>query len=82
MEPLGWGGIFAAMFVQFTPVWIGLALIFALSIRFKRRLSLYGKLMNSPIGMIGLGIVLFWVLTVVCCVWATRTVKRIRTDPH
>lgn len=26
--------------------------------------------------------VLFWVLTVVCCVWATRTVKRIRTDPH
>ncbi len=63
MEPLGWGGIFAAMLVQFTPVWIGLALIFALSIRFKRRLSLYGKLMNSPIGMIGLGIVLFWVLT-------------------
>ncbi len=63
MEPLGWGAIFAAMFVQFTPVWIGIAVIFALSITFKRRLSLYGKLMNSPIGMVGLGFVLFWILT-------------------
>lgn len=63
MEPLGWGGIIAAIFVQFIPVWIGLIVIFALSITFKRKLSLYGKLMNSPIGMIGLGIVLFWALT-------------------
>ncbi|QIE56890.1 ABC transporter permease [Pikeienuella piscinae] len=63
MEPLGWGAIFASMFVRFIPVWIGLIVIFALSIVFKRRLSLYGKLMDSPIGMIGLAIVLFWVLT-------------------
>ncbi|MEO0678974.1 MAG: ABC transporter permease [Pseudomonadota bacterium] len=63
MEPLGWGAIFAQMFMQFIPVWIGLAVIFAVSIRYKRNLSLYGRLFDSPIGMIGLGLVLFWILT-------------------
>ncbi|MEM1313671.1 MAG: ABC transporter permease subunit [Pseudomonadota bacterium] len=63
MEPLGWGAIFVQMFLQFTPVWLGLILIFFLSIRYKARLSLYGRLMDSPIGMVGLGFVLFWILT-------------------
>jgi peptide/nickel transport system permease protein len=63
MEPLGWGAIFARIFMHMAPVWIGLALIFALSFAFRRRLGLYGKLFDSPIGMIGLGLVLFWVLT-------------------
>ena len=65
MEPLGWGAIFAQMFIQFTPVWIGLALIFLISMRFKARLSLYGRLFDSPIGMVGLGLVLFWLLTAI-----------------
>jgi peptide/nickel transport system permease protein len=51
--------------LDFYPVWIGLAVIFALSIRFKRRLGLYGRLMDSRIGKIGLGIVLFWLLTAI-----------------
>jgi len=63
MEQLSWGGIFAGVFLQFTPVWIGLVVIYAVSIAFKKRLGLYGKLMDSMIGMIGLGFVLFWVLT-------------------
>lgn len=63
MEPLGWGAIFASMLVHLTPVWIGLIFIFTLSMIFKRRLSLYGELMNSPIGMVGLAIVLFWLLS-------------------
>src|ERR1700675_2402732 len=50
---------------DFLPVWIGLAVIFALSVRFKRRLGLYGSLMDSRIGKIGVGIVLFWVLTAI-----------------
>ncbi len=53
------------LFVQFTPVWIGLVVIFALSLRFKRRLGLYGRLMDSTVGKIGLGIVLFWLLTAI-----------------
>jgi peptide/nickel transport system permease protein len=65
MEPLGWLQIFARLAVQFLPVWIALIALYALSINFKRRLGLYGKLFDSPVGMIGFGIVMFWVFTAV-----------------
>jgi peptide/nickel transport system permease protein len=55
------GGILGAMASRLTPVWISLAVLFALSIAFKRRLGLYGKLFDSPIGMIGFGLVMFWI---------------------
>ena len=63
METLGWGGILIKVLTQFLPVWIALLVTFALSIRFKRRLGLYGKLFDSKIGMTGFGIVMFWVFT-------------------
>lgn len=63
MEPLSWGGIFAQILLQLIPVWIALAALFAASITCKRSLGLYGKLFDSPIGMIGLGIVMFWFFT-------------------
>ncbi len=63
METLSWLQIFTAMAMQFLPVWGALALTFALSITFKRRLGLYGKLFDSPVGMMGFGIVMFWVFT-------------------
>ncbi|KPD11982.1 ABC transporter permease [Phaeobacter sp. 11ANDIMAR09] len=56
-------GIVGAIAQQFLPVWIALVLLFTLSIRYKRRLGLYGKLFDSPIGMIGFGLVMFWVFT-------------------
>ncbi|MEO1562500.1 MAG: ABC transporter permease [Pseudomonadota bacterium] len=56
-------GILGAMAHQFTPVWIALLVTYALSIKFKRNLGLYGKLFDSPIGMIGFGLVMFWVFT-------------------
>lgn len=56
-------GIIGAMSARFWPVWLALVVTFALSIRFKRKLGLYGKLYDSPVGMIGFGIVLFWVYT-------------------
>ncbi|HSF65708.1 MAG TPA: ABC transporter permease [Paracoccaceae bacterium] len=62
---LSWGGILASMAWQFLPVWAALALTFALSITFKRRLGLYGKLFDSPIGMTGFAIVMFWVFTAI-----------------
>lgn len=64
-ELLSWGQIFARVMWQFTPVWAALIVTFALLITFKRRLGLLGKLMDSPVGMIGLGIVLFWVYTAI-----------------
>ncbi|MDN5786892.1 ABC transporter permease [Pseudorhodobacter sp.] len=63
MEPLGWGGIFTRMIIQFWPVWAALIVTYALSITYRRRLGLYGKLFDSTVGMIGFGIVMFWVFT-------------------
>ncbi|MGR3623164.1 ABC transporter permease [Pseudophaeobacter sp.] len=56
-------GIIGALARQFLPVWIALVLLFAISINLKRKLGLYGKLFDSPIGMIGFALVMFWVFT-------------------
>ncbi|WP_299864453.1 ABC transporter permease [uncultured Roseobacter sp.] len=61
MEELSWGGILARMFIQLGPVWISLIILFTVSMTYKRRLGLYGKLFDSTIGMIGFGLVMFWV---------------------
>ena len=63
MEPLSWGGVLSGMFVQLLPVWVALVASFFLAIRFKRRLGLFGKLFDSPVGMFGFAIVMFWVFT-------------------
>ena len=60
------GGIIGAVAQRFLPVWIALIATFVLSITFKRRLGLYGKLFDSTIGMVGFAIVMFWVFTAVC----------------
>ena len=58
-------GIIERIATQLRPVWIGMALIFALSFLFKKRLGLYGKILDNKLGLIGLGIVLFWVLAAI-----------------
>jgi len=58
-------GIVGGVSQKLLPVWIGMIAIFALSIMFKNRLGLYGRLFDSPIGMVGFGFVLFWVLTAI-----------------
>ncbi len=63
MDPIGWGEITTRILIQFTPVWIALVVTFALSLTFKRRLGLYGKLFDSTVGMIGFALVMFWVFT-------------------
>ena len=60
MEALTWAEILSRIFYQLIPVWIALIATFSISIYYKRNLGLYGKLFDSPIGMIGFGIVLFW----------------------
>lgn len=63
MELLSWGEIFVKMFWQFMPVWVAMAVIISVSVVYKRRLGLYGRLYDSLVGIIGFSIVLFWVLT-------------------
>ena len=58
-------GILGIMASRFLPVWIALIITFALSITYKRRLGLYGKLFDSTVGMIGFAIVMFWVFTAI-----------------
>ena len=59
-EPLSWAAIFGLMAKQFWPVWVALAVTFALSFRFKRRLGLYGKLFDSPVAIVGFALVMFF----------------------
>ena len=63
MDPLSTSQIALRILAQFLPVWIALVALFVVSIRYKRRLGLYGKLFDSTIGMIGFGLVMFWVFT-------------------
>jgi peptide/nickel transport system permease protein len=64
-DALSWGSIIARILQQFIPVWIALVVTFALSITFKRKLGLYGKLFDSPVGMMGFVLVMFWVFTAI-----------------
>ena len=63
--PYGQAGIIGLMFKRLLPVWISLIVVFALSITFKRNLGLYGKLFDSTVGMIGFGLVMFWVFVAI-----------------
>jgi len=58
-------GIIGALSARFLPVWIALIATFALSMTFKRRLGLYGKLFDNPIGMAGFALVMFWIYTAI-----------------
>ncbi len=69
MDTLSWFQIIAAMAGRFLPVWVALVVTYTLSISFKRRLGLYGKLFDSPVGMIGFGVVMFWVFTAIFANW-------------
>ncbi|MCC5964042.1 MAG: ABC transporter permease [Rhodobacteraceae bacterium] len=61
MEAIGWTEILGRMAMQLLPVWLALAVVFAISITWKRRLGLYGKLFDSRVGMVGFALVMFWV---------------------
>ncbi|MGB0634916.1 MAG: ABC transporter permease [Paracoccaceae bacterium] len=63
MESLSWGEIIIEILIRFWSVWLALLVTFSLSIITKRKTGLYGKLFDSPLGMVGFGIVMFWIFT-------------------
>lgn len=69
MDTLGWGAILGMLAVRFGPVWIALVVLFAVSLRYRRRLGLYGRLFDSTIGMTGFALVMFWVFTALFADW-------------
>ena len=65
METMSAGQITLAIIARLWPVWACLIATFVLSITFKRRLGLYGKLFDSTVGMVGYALVMFWVFTAI-----------------
>ena len=63
MEELGWAAIFSRLALQFWPVWLALLIVFVPSLHYRRRTGLYGRLFDNPLGMVGFGLVMFWVFT-------------------
>ncbi|WP_274426677.1 ABC transporter permease [Chelativorans sp. YIM 93263] len=64
-DTLGFFGILFGTLARFWPVWIALATILVLSLRYRKYLGLYGHLFDSNVGIAGLMICLFWLFTAV-----------------
>ena len=69
MEPLTSLEIAGHVILQFMPVWIALGVILTVSRMFKKKLGLYGQLFDNTIGLVGLTLVLFWILTALMADW-------------
>ena len=69
LEFLTLGGIVGGMLRQFLPVYAAMALVMGASFVWRGRLGLYGRIYESPIGMIGFALVLFWLLTALMANW-------------
>lgn len=69
METLGSVAILGGVLRQFLPVLVAMAAIMVPSFFWRRRLGTYGQVYDSWIGVIGLGLVLFWLLTALMAPW-------------
>jgi peptide/nickel transport system permease protein len=65
LEFLGAFQIVLGVLARFWPVWLGIALIMGASIVFRKRLGLYGELYQNGVGIAGVAICLFWLLTAI-----------------
>ncbi len=69
MEFLSPASIIVQTLGRFGPVWIAMAVIMGASFVWRGRLGTYGRIYDSPIGMIGFGLVLFWLLNAIMADW-------------
>ena len=61
MDSINGFEIFIVFLTRCIPIWISLALTFGALFYWKNKLGLLGRLCKSPIGLVGLSIVLFWI---------------------
>ena len=61
MEQISSFEIWYTFFYQLSPVWIALFIAFSALFIWRKNLGILGHLCSSPIGLVGLFIVLFWV---------------------
>ncbi|PTE07794.1 ABC transporter permease [Mesorhizobium helmanticense] len=57
--------IVLGVLARFWPVWVALAIVMGASFLYKKRLGLYGQLFDSGVGIVGVGICLFWLFTAI-----------------
>lgn len=65
VDYLGTFGIILGVLARFWPVWVALAIILVLSLRFRSRLGLYGQLFDTGVGIAGVMICCFWLFTAI-----------------
>lgn len=65
LEYIGAFNVVLGVLARFWPVWIALALVMGASFAYKKRLGLYGQLFDSSVGIVGVGICLFWLFTAI-----------------
>lgn len=65
LEYIGGFQVFLGIVSRFWPVWLALAIVFAASIVYKKRLGLYGQLFDSGVGIAGVLICFFWLFTAI-----------------
>ncbi|MER8829808.1 ABC transporter permease [Mesorhizobium sp. M0938] len=65
LEYIGAFNVVLGVLARFWPVWIALVLVMGASFAYKKRLGLYGQLFDSSVGIVGVGICLFWMFTAI-----------------
>ena len=65
MESISTLEIWQVFFTRLWPVWLALAITFAAAYQWRVRLGVIGRIFDSPIGLVGLFIVLFWVFSAI-----------------
>ncbi len=65
MEFLSTSDIVFRALAQFTPVWLSLFVLLALSLLFKRKLGLYGYVVETGTGFAGVLLLAFWLFTAI-----------------
>jgi len=65
MEFMSPFAIVLRVLIQFIPVWMAMAVLLTVSLLFKRRLGLYGFIIETGIGFAGVSILSFWLFTAI-----------------
>ncbi|PAQ10308.1 ABC transporter permease [Mesorhizobium temperatum] len=65
LEYIGAFDVVLGVLARFWPVWIALVVVMGASFAYKKRLGLYGQLFDSSVGIVGVGICLFWLFTAI-----------------
>ncbi|MER8975402.1 MULTISPECIES: ABC transporter permease [unclassified Mesorhizobium] len=65
VEYLSAFNVVLGVLTRFWPVWIALTLVMGASFGYKKKLGLYGQLFDSGVGIVGVGICLFWLFTAI-----------------